>query len=80
MPHDIQGLERELKDIGDVISRIHDAKHADLLLTFIHRPGWTTLREEEFVRAYITTLHNQANALHSGFEALVKVADKIGKS
>jgi hypothetical protein len=80
MPHDIKGLERDLKAIGDLISKTHDAKHADRLLAIVHRPGWTTVREEELVRTHITALHNHANALHSGFEELVKIADKIGTS
>ena len=80
MAHDIQGLERDLKAIGELISKIHDAKHAERLSAIVHRTGWTTPREEEFVRAHITALHNHANALYSGFESLVNISDKIGKS
>jgi hypothetical protein len=80
MAHDIQHLERKIRALGDVIAKTAEHKHDEQLLTYIHRPGWTTLIENELVNAQLDALHNHATALDAGLESLVKIADKIGRS
>jgi hypothetical protein len=52
MAHDIGKLESKIGILREAISKLHDAKHAELLVPVIHRPGWTTLAEFELGRVY----------------------------
>jgi hypothetical protein len=79
MPHDIKKLEVEVRTLQAVISKLGKAKHAEHMMTIIHRPGWTTQREDELVRAHTRSLHNQAAHLHRALDALIAIAQKIGK-
>ncbi len=80
MAHDIQHLERKIRALGDVIAKTAGKKHDEMLIGFTHRPGWTTLIENELVNAQLDVLHSQATTLAAGLESLVKAADKIGRS
>jgi len=75
-----QDLERKVRALHDAISHLHAAKHAEVLESIIHRPGWTTLREDELVQAHVESLHNQVSGLHKAFDVLITIADKIGTS
>jgi hypothetical protein len=79
MPHDITKLEAEVRSLQDAVTKLGHAKHAELLLTIIHRPGWTTQREDELVRAHTHSLHGQVTHLHQALDALIAIAEKIGK-
>jgi len=76
---DIAQLESKVRSLKDAISKLHDAKHADLLLQIIHKPGWTTVRENELVHAHTDSLHAQVSDVHKAFDALITIAEKIGK-
>jgi hypothetical protein len=78
MAHDIAELELKVRALNDVISKFHQAKHVERLVQIIHRPGWTTPREEEFVRAYTDSLHGQISGLHKAFDVLLTIAEKVG--
>jgi hypothetical protein len=52
MAHDIGKLESKIGILREAISKLHDAKHAELLVPVIHRPGCTTLAEFELGRVY----------------------------
>jgi hypothetical protein len=79
MSHDIPALETKIRTLGEAISRVGDAKHAELLARIIHRPGWTTLPEHELVQAHLDAFHSQVSGLHKGLDALLAIAGKIGE-
>ena len=54
------------------------AKHADRLLTIIHKPGWTTEPEHELVVAHLDSFHSQVSGLHKACDTLLTIAEKIG--
>ena len=78
MTHDIGDLERKIRALDAVISKLQDAKHSERLLQIIHKPGWTTPRENEFVHAYTDSLHTHVVTLHKEFDALITIAEKVG--
>jgi CHAD domain-containing protein len=80
MPHDVAALQGKIKALEDAVAKLHDAKHATRLLQIIHRPGWTTPREAELVEAHAHSLHNQVTHAHHAFDALLTIADRIGKT
>jgi hypothetical protein len=47
MAEDIQELERKIRAIGDAIATTAQHKHDEALLTGIHWPSRTTLRQNE---------------------------------
>ena len=79
MTHDIAGLKQSISELHKAMSTLQDAKHAELLQPIIHRPGWTSIAEFELVQAHVAGLHHQVSGLHKGLDALVSVAEKIGK-
>ena len=79
MAQDIKKIEAEVSTLKDAVGKLGNAKHADRMLVMIHRPGWTTKREEELVRAHTRSLHRQVAHLHQSLDALMTIADKIGK-
>jgi Protein of unknown function (DUF3421) len=79
MSHDISALETKVRTLGDAISKVSDAKHAELLSQIIRKPGWTTVRENELVHAHLDAFHNQVGNLHKGLDALITIARKIGE-
>lgn len=79
MSHDIPALETKIRTLGEAISRVGDAKHAELLGRIIHKPGWTTIRENELVHAHLDAFHSQVSGLHKGLDALLAIAGKIGE-
>jgi hypothetical protein len=78
MAHDIAGLERKIRTLKEAISKLHDADYTGVLTGIVHRPGWTTVRELEFVLAAVENTQNQVGTLHKSLDALVTIADKIG--
>jgi hypothetical protein len=79
MSHDIPALETKVRTLGEAISKVGDAKHAELLARIIHRPGWTTVAEHELVHAHLDAFHSQVSGLHKGLDALLAIARKIGE-
>jgi hypothetical protein len=79
MAHDIAGLDQKISALNETVSKLKDAKHAERLRPLIHRPGWTTVPEYELVQAHVAHLHHQLTGLHKCLDALVTVAEKIGK-
>ncbi len=80
MAHDIAKLERKIRTLGESIAKTAQHKHDEILLGYTHRPGWTTLIENELVHAHLDMLQTHATALAVGFDALTKIANKIGQS
>ncbi len=80
MAHDIKALEQKIRALGETVSKISNKKHHEALIVNIHRPGWTTIIENDLVIAHLDNLQNHANALSHGLETLAGIADKIGRS
>ena len=80
MAHDVKVLEHKIRSLGETVSKLSQKKYDAMLIANIHRPGWTTVRENELVLAQLDMLQTQANALSHGFEMLAGIADKIGRS
>lgn len=78
--HDVDQLKKGVGSLDTAISQLHNAKHAERLITIIHRPGWTTPQEFQLVQAHIEALSEHVRQVHKGFDTLVAIADKIGKS
>jgi len=78
--HDIKGLEQRITALHEAVSKLYSAKHADVLLPVIHRPGWTTLPEFQLVQASVSAMHDQVVSLHKSLDTLVEIAGKIGSS
>jgi hypothetical protein len=78
MAHDIEGLKQHVSTLDAAISKLHTAKHAERLITIIHRPGWTTPREFELVKAHVEALSGHVSSLDKSLGELVAIADKIG--
>jgi hypothetical protein len=79
MSHDIPALETKVRALGEAVSKLGGAKHAELLSQIIHKPGWTTVRENELVHAHLDASHNQVSSIHKGLDALITIARKIGE-
>lgn len=79
MTHDHAGLEGKIHDLNHAIGKVHEAKHAELLIGIIRRPGWTTIAENELVQAHLDNLHSQVSGLHKSLDSLTKAAEKVGK-
>jgi hypothetical protein len=80
MAHNVKALEHKIRSLGETVSKLSQKKYDDRLIANIHRPGWTTVRENELVIAQLDMLQTQANALSHGLEMLAGIADKIGRS
>jgi uncharacterized transporter YbjL len=80
MAHDIKALEHRIRSLGETVSKLSQKNYDALLIANIHRPGWTTVRENELVLAQLDMLQTHANALSHGLETLAGIADKIGRS
>lgn len=80
MAHDIAGLVSKINALHEAISKLRDAKHGEVLLPVVHRPGWTTVAEFELVHAHVAYLHNQVSHLHTAYDELVMIANKIGNN
>jgi hypothetical protein len=79
MTHDIVALERKLRALGDATAKLAEAKYMDQLIPIIHRPGWTTVHEAALVHLLADTLQHKIDGIHQTYDALVKIADQIGK-
>jgi hypothetical protein len=78
MAHDVAGLERKVRALQEAVTKFNTAKHADRLLTIIHKPGWTTEPEHELVVAHLDSFHSQVSGLHKACDTLLTIAEKIG--
>ena len=79
MTHDIAGLTEKVGLLENEMSELMGAKTTRALLQIMHRQGWTTLREAEFVRASLEALHEQVTSIRMQFSRLIQIADQIGK-
>jgi hypothetical protein len=72
-------IEPKIRALQEQLKKISSEKNTEQLITIIHRPGWTTVREAEFVHAMLDSLAHQIEGVNRAHQALVTVADKIGR-
>lgn len=56
---DVSALESKLHKLDHSLSKLAGDKHAEKLLSLVHRPGWTTPAEAALVSAMIDALQHQ---------------------
>jgi hypothetical protein len=72
-------LEPKIRALQEQLKKISSDKNTEQLVTIIHRPGWTTPQEAEFVHAMLDSLAYQIEGVQRAHQALITVADKIGR-
>jgi hypothetical protein len=71
-------LEPKIRALQEGLKKI--SSQTEKLVVIIHRPGFTTPQEAEFVHAMLDSLTHQVEGVDRGYQALVAVADKVGRS
>jgi hypothetical protein len=71
-------LEPKIRALQEGLKKI--SSQTEKLVVIIHRPGFTTPQEAEFVHAMLDSLAHQVEGVDRGYQALVAVADKVGRS
>ena len=74
----VETLEPKIRALQAGLNKIALDKRTEQLLVIIHKPGWTTPQEIEFVHAALDSLAHQIEGVDRAHEALVTIADKIG--
>jgi hypothetical protein len=78
MSHNIARWEQKLRELDDSLVKLAGAKYPEQLIGIIHRPGWTTISENELVEAAVETLQGQFAVFNRGLDNLVITAGGIG--
>jgi len=73
----VETLEPKIRALQAGLNKIALDKRTEQLLVVIHKPGWTTPQEIEFVHAALDSLAHQIEGVDRAHEALVTIADKI---
>ncbi|QGZ58628.1 hypothetical protein [Paraburkholderia acidiphila] len=71
MAHDIEGLERDMKALQKMLVDLGGHKHFDEFMLSVRKPGFTTKRDEYFVRASISTLHKHVKFIAEQLDSLL---------
>jgi hypothetical protein len=71
-------LEPKIRALQEGLKKI--SSQTEKLVVIIHRPGFTTPQEAEFVHAMLDSLAHQVEGVDRGYQTLVAVADKVGRS
>lgn len=79
MAHDITGLAAKVQVLDQTIADLGTNGIAGVLGGIIHRPGWTTPREIEFVTASVESLQRQVTTAKEHYTQLISIADRIGR-
>lgn len=72
-------LEPKIRAIHEELKKMASEKNSEQLVTIVHRPGFTTPQEAEFVQAMLDSLTHQIEGVRRAHQALITVADKIGR-
>lgn len=73
-------LEPKIRRIQQCLSKMATENQSDRLLQITRRPGWTTLREVQFVDAMLDSLAHHLEGVDRTHRELVNIADQIGKT
>ena len=73
-------LEPKIRKLQEQLSRMLSEKRGEQLLQIIHRPGFTTPQEAQFVHAMLDSLAYHLEGVHRAQRALVSIADLIGRA
>ena len=78
MSEHVKQLEPKIRKIQEHIKRMGTEDQADLLWQIIHRPGWTTIIEGQFVAAMLDSVTQHLEAADKTHRTLVSIAEKVG--
>jgi hypothetical protein len=73
-------LEPKIRKIYEQLSRMVSEKRGEQLLQIIHRPGFTTPQEAQFVHAMLDSLGYHLEGVDRAQRALVSLSDQIGRT
>jgi len=76
--HDIAHLEAQIKELSTLLATVGDTKDLVELAIIVHKPGWTTIAEQEFVRGTLNTITEQAKVLLSQRKVLLDGSRAVG--
>jgi len=71
----IKRLDKKITDLKKLLASLGEGEELDALLTIIHRPGWTTLREVAISAALVDSMSAHARALVTTNAALLQGAN-----
>jgi hypothetical protein len=80
MDHDIEGLGRKIKELGEVLSPLSDGDWIEDWLKKVHGPGWTTIAEYTLVAGIVDNLKTQAEAFVALRDSVVRGSSQIAES
>lgn len=72
-------LEPKIRALQEGLKTTASEINTEQLLLIIHRPGFTTPQEAEFVHAMLDSLAHRIEGVGRTHRALVAAADKIGR-
>jgi hypothetical protein len=79
MSEHVKHFEPKIKKLQEKYRAMAAEDLPGILLGFIHRPGWTTLIDVQFVDAMLDSVADHLEGVDKTHKALVKIADQIGK-
>jgi hypothetical protein len=74
----IREFESSLTELSGGLEDLGDGKDVDALIAVIHRPGWTTQREQQFVMAMTESLVAQVKNVKLLKSLLIEESHSIG--
>jgi len=77
--HDINGLERRITEVSDLIARLRVDADIKRLIANIHRPGFTTPAEFMLLNAAVQGMHDHLAAVSALNATVIHASDVIGR-
>ncbi|HEX4022336.1 MAG TPA: hypothetical protein VHX63_14420 [Acidobacteriaceae bacterium] len=74
----IQGFERKLHELKQVVADFPGDDYYTLLVQMIHRPGWTTPAETMFFESVVDSMLSHARALSQLHQGLFTASQAVG--
>jgi hypothetical protein len=79
MKHDIDGLEKKLRNLNRCLADLGSQNVSEELLQVIHKPGWTTPAEFALVSAMADSLQSQIQTASMHFKQMIGAASQVGQ-
>ncbi len=77
--HDINGLERSITEVSDLIARLRVDAEIKRLIANIHRPGFTTPAEYLLLKAAVLSMQEHLAAVSALKATVIQASDAIGR-
>ena len=75
--HELAQVESQVRRLMSSTAAFGDTSDLDELLKIIHRPGWTTPAELQFLTSGLESLTAQVRQMAAFREALIKAAQAV---